>query len=90
MSYLHFNHAINLHPSSESTPIRKSSLKNMYPIMENIYTRMRANTAVKTMDRPFLVTDRITLMRVSSRYTTSRSYMEGNGSLFIESKMYKN
>lgn len=56
--------------------MRKSSLKNMYPIIENRYTKINANTAVNTIERPLRVTDRITFSSVSSRYTTSNNCNE--------------
>ena len=37
---------------------------------------MRAKTAVRTMDMPFRVTERMTLSSVSSRYTTSNKRTE--------------
>jgi hypothetical protein len=42
-------------------------MKLKYPMMENMKTRMRAKTAVRTMDLPFRVTERKTLSSVSSR-----------------------
>jgi len=36
--------------------------------------RITPSTAVRRMDRPFLVTDRITFSSVSSRYMMSSSY----------------
>jgi len=36
--------------------------------------RITPSTAVRRMDRPFLVTDRITFSSVSSRYMMSNSY----------------
>lgn len=61
--------------ASTSTGTRKSSLKNMYPIIEKRYTSISASTAVSTIERPFLVTDLITLTKVSSRYTTSNNWI---------------
>jgi hypothetical protein len=41
-------------------------MKLKYPMMENMYTRMRTKTAVRTMDLLFRVTERMTLSSVSS------------------------
>ena len=57
-----------------SVSIMKSSFKNRNPMIENMYTRISARTAVKIIERPFRVTLWITFQRVSSRKTTSKSW----------------
>lgn len=53
--------------------MRKSSFKKRKPMIEKKYTRKIANTAVKIIERPFLVTLFITLSNVSSRITKSNN-----------------
>ena len=51
---------------------------------------MRAKTAVRTMDMPFRVTERMTLSSVSSRYTTSNKRTEKKKGKGAESEETKN